>query len=311
MAGGERQRDARAAWLEACCVAFVLLGALLPVAYGSPAFAAWRAGLESLVGRDEVASARPTLDLLLGITGGSIAGKWVVHLALVRFGIRRRLRWARDASLAGLVAWFALDSAVSIARGALFNVIWVNLLPLVVFGAPLALGGSRDVRVLPPIETPPRLRRASRVLLAALVLGAGSGFVIALGGETILFAPWREGLSAAHFGGQTIPPATSEAALVFFGPIGGAVLGQFVLLAMIARHAIPRGEPWAWKACAASIGAWFLIDTGWDLVHGGLFNVLMVNVPTLLLTVPPLAWVALETRAARAQIAAAAARGSV
>ncbi|MFP5344624.1 MAG: hypothetical protein ACLGGU_03105, partial [Gammaproteobacteria bacterium] len=55
---------------------------------------------------------------------------------------------------------------------------------------------------------------------AAFALGAASGLVIALAGETSLFAPWRAGLAEAHFGGAPIPapestPPTSDKAACF------------------------------------------------------------------------------------------------
>ena len=44
-------------------------------------------------------------------------------------------------------------------------------------------------------------------------------------------------------------------------------------------------------AGTGSILAWFAIDSGYGLTHGGLFNIAMVNVPALLVTLPP--WLAL------------------
>ncbi|MFN2425648.1 MAG: hypothetical protein ABR587_04275 [Candidatus Binatia bacterium] len=44
-------------------------------------------------------------------------------------------------------------------------------------------------------------------------------------------------------------------------------------------------------AGAASILAWFTIDSVYGLAHGGLFNIAMINVPAVLVTLPP--WIML------------------
>lgn len=308
-AGAASER--RAAWLEACCAGFALLGVVLPLAYDAPLFAPWRAGLEALLTDPASARGTPTLGLLLGITGGSIAGKWVAHLAIVRCALRRRLRWARYASIAGLLSWFLLDSAVSISEGALFNVLWVNLAPLLVFGVPLLAAARRDDGPTPPARRSRGLRRAALAVQVAMAVGALSGVVIAAGPDTIAFAPWRAALADAHFGGGAIPHDALVIARVLFGPIGGTVLAQFVLLAAIARFAIARGEAWGAPACAASLLAWFAVDAGWSFAHDAAFNAWMVDVPTLLLTLPPLAWAAREVARARARPAGAGAHDPV
>jgi hypothetical protein len=46
-------------------------------------------------------------------------------------------------------------------------------------------------------------------------------------------------------------------------------------------------------AALASIRAWFVIDSGYGLVYGGACNVEWVNVPSLLVLLPP--WALLRT----------------
>lgn len=74
-----------------------------------------------------------------GPLGGTIAGFYVLQAFIAAVPFRRREPWAWQATLAGMLVWFVIDSAVSIAHGAAFNVYLVNLVPLVLFGVPLAM----------------------------------------------------------------------------------------------------------------------------------------------------------------------------
>jgi hypothetical protein len=266
--------------LAATAVAFVALGLVLPLAIDTPPFALYRDALEAEVGRVEPR----TRMLLLGITGGSIAGKWVAHLALVG-ALARGERWARRASLAGLASWFVLDSAVSLAHGAWWNVAYVNVVPLVTFGALVAMTHGADT------GAPPEVVRGSPAwwALLAAAIGATSGLVIALGGSSALFEPWRAALGEAHHGGP-LPSTAARFAATFFGPIGGSTFAQFLILGALARERVSRGDLRALDWTLASFFAWFVPDCAWSLGSGGLFNVLLVNLPFAAVLLPPLAW---------------------
>lgn len=268
--------------LAATTIAFVALGVALPVAIDAPPFAPYRDALDDAIG----SGADPrTRTLLFGITGGSIAGKWVAHLALVSPLVRGE-RWARRASVAGLASWLVLDSTISLAHGAWWNVVYVNVVPVLTFGALLALTRSADAGSAPPAITP---GSPAWWVMAVAALGATSGLVIALGGTSMLFAPWRAGLGEAHYGGA-LPPAASHLAATLFGPIGGATFAQFLLLGSLARERVARGDVRALDWTIASLLAWLVPDCAWSLASGGLFNVLLVNVPFAALTLPPLLW---------------------
>ncbi len=62
-----------------------------------------------------------------------------------------------------------------------------------------------------------------------------------------------------------------------FGVLGAVIIGWMVLTFVVARGPLRRREPWAWNAVAASIGAWFVVDTGFSLAVGqvehAVFNV--------------------------------------
>lgn len=285
-------RDIR--WLEHICLAFVTLGVLLPFAYLSPVFALYRGAVAVAIGSDSLAAEGNTLRLLLGITGGSIAGKWLLHWAVIHVGLKHRMKWARDATLAGLVAWFAIDSASSLLCGAWANVVMVNplppllVLPLLLRVAPLCTETTSAAPVRNALQ---------RVVFATLLCGAMSGLVIAFGMDSPLFATWRVALGEAHFGGA-LPDSAARLARFFAGPIGGATLGHFVLALYVDRHAMRAQQRWAWRWTLGSILLWAAVDSTYSVLAAGAFNVVQVNLPFLALTLPPLALLGIRTERA-------------
>lgn len=302
-------------WIEAFSWGFVALGLTLPFAFDTVAFAPYREALALWAyGSAPVPAADDRLlGLMLGITGGSIAGKWIVHALLARGPLREGKAWARDVTLRGLAAWFLVDSIASLAIGAGFNVWMINLAPLALVGFPLLLAhhafGDDRATTLPPAsgvgdQVPgskstddriPSAPTAARACFYASLFGASTGLAIAFGGSTPLFATWFGSLEAAHYGGAELAEPSRRLALFFFGPIGGCTLAQFVMLAGMARY-----EPGAMRtaaAGAASITAWFVIDGGYGLANDGVFNIAMVNVPAVLVTLPP--WLLLASRRSR------------
>jgi hypothetical protein len=73
-----------------------------------------------------------------GPLGGTIAGFYILQAFVVAVPFKRGERWAWHAIAWATVLWFTVDSAVSLWHQAGFNVYMVNLVPIVVFGVPLA-----------------------------------------------------------------------------------------------------------------------------------------------------------------------------
>jgi len=136
---------------------------------------------------------------------------------------------------------------------------------------------------------------SARFCLWASIFGATTGLAIAFGATSPLFAMWFDGLEAAHYGGEPLAAPTQRMVLFFFGPIGACTLAQFLMLAGLVRA--EGGTRRVAAAGAVSIAAWFLIDSGYGLAHRGLFNVALVNVPAILVTLPP--WLVLAVRLRR------------
>ena len=283
-----------ARWLEAVCLFFTLLGVLLPVAFSTPPFTLYRDAVGSAVGDASVLDL-DVARMVLGITGGSIAGKWALHWAIVRYGVRARRRWAWRATLAGLAAWFFVDSISSLLGGAWANVAMINgLPPLLVL--PLAYK-LRPHCTEPDAALDPAQAGVARLAVASGVLGVGSGLVIAFATESPAFDAWWAGLSAAHFGGGEVPATVHALVRYFAGPIGGSTVGQCVMLVLLARHALAAREAWAWRWALISVLLWALTDSAWSLSAGGAFNVWLVDVPSAALLLAPLAWAGARQRA--------------
>ncbi len=297
-----RTRRAVAGWVELVSWFFVAFGVFLPFVFHGTAFELYRDALARWAyGADSIPSADEKLfGLMLGITGGSIAGKWIVHALLARGPLAEGCPWARDLTLRGLGAWFVVDSAASLAVGATFNVWMINLLPLALVGMPLAASyRSFDLRDDGSAGGGAAIATACRWTAA---FGASTGLVIAFAGGTPAFALWFHGLELAQYAGASIDESTRRAAMAFFGPIGGCTFAQFVMLAGWIGHDRALRRPAI--AGAASIAAWFAIDSGYGLASAGLFNILMINVPALAVTFPPWAALCFRQRQAEAQRAA-------
>lgn len=280
----------RALWIV--CLLFALVGVLVAVAGGTAMFAAWRAAAAvALLDRPGFPAAlEPFAALTDGILGGSIAGKWVAAAWLVRHPLAEGRRWAWWALVAGLLAWFGLDSGMSLAMGAGFNVWMINLAPLVVFGGLLvpAFAGTRPGPT-PAVAAAPR----AWLVLRWVCAGFGAlGVVVALGSHTLVFAPYRQAIADAWFHGTL--PADAWIWLRFtYALIGATFLGHFLMLALALRHA--EGQRWVLDAVATSMLAWFLVDASASAAHGAWFNVWMIDLPSLVAVALPW-WLAMRDR---------------
>lgn len=85
-------------------------------------------------------------------------------------------------------------------------------------------------------------------------------------------------------------PAERETAYLRFtnGILGAVMIGWMTLIAIVANGPFRRGERWAWAAIAASMGAWYVVDTTFSLAHGITGNALF-NTATIAAFAIPLA----------------------
>lgn len=276
--------------LAVLCVAFALLGVSVALAGDSPLFALYnRALAERFFGAASLPAAMRALKAFIyGPIGGTIAGKWTAVAAIVVFGFRRRERWALRAAVASLLLWCAVDSTVSAWQRAWFNIYLINLVPLVSVGPLLALERSAFAPAQP---APPRPTLGSfwhKWLEGACITFTLVGVVAAFAYDSPLFAFYRGQLATTFFGTAGVPTDAAELLRFAFGPLGGTIAGQFVALLYLARYPIRRGERWAIDASIASLFAWFIVDSSVSSLHRAWFNLALVNVPTLVVMLPPL-----------------------
>jgi hypothetical protein len=124
-------------------------------------------------------------------------------------------------------------------------------------------------------------------LLAVSFLNMIMGIIIALFPGSFLFEAHTEALSKTFFEG-VLPWQAELMRRFFFGIIGGTIAGYFLLQTLIVLFPFRNGERWAWHAVFWAILLWFMIDSTLSILHGAFFNVWMINIPSLLLTLIPL-----------------------
>jgi hypothetical protein len=124
-------------------------------------------------------------------------------------------------------------------------------------------------------------------LLSASLLSLTAGILIALFPGSFLFEMHTSALSEVFFG-EELTAGTEQMRRFFFGIIGGTIAGYFLLQTLIVLFPFQKGERWAWHAIFWAILLWFVIDSTLSILHGALFNVWMINVPSLLIILLPL-----------------------
>lgn len=111
--------------LEVVCWGNVALGLLVAVAPRWGGFAVWGAGLDRWLG----APASPATALWLRFVAGPVGGTVAAHFLLLAWAARRApgAPWVRRAVVTSVLAWGAIDGALSVALGAWFNLVYVDL----------------------------------------------------------------------------------------------------------------------------------------------------------------------------------------
>ena len=84
-------------------------------------------------------------------------------------------------------------------------------------------------------------------------------------------------------------PAEAEALRRFLmGIIGGTLAGYFTFVLFLIVYPLRARERWAHTAIASGLLVWFCVDSAMSLYHGALFNLQIVNIPTMILWSIPL-----------------------
>lgn len=89
-------------------------------------------------------------------------------------------------------------------------------------------------------------------------------------------------------GGKPLLGGMMEMKKLLFGIIGGTIVGFHVLMIFISENAFKKRERWAYTAMWLGLLSWFVIDSGLSIFYGGLYNVLLINIPALIMIGIPL-----------------------
>ncbi len=123
-----------------------------------------------------------------------------------------------------------------------------------------------------------------RWLLVVSIVSALNGLVVCWWPDSPHLAPWNRAIETTVAGGA----ASADVRRFLLGPLGATMAGYFVLQTFLVAGPLRRGERWAWQALVAGLLTWFLADSARSLRVGAVFNIWMVNLPTLLLAGVPL-----------------------
>jgi len=269
-------------WAEWTCIAFAAVGLILAIAGPLGPLQFWERRVDALFfGARPQPELQPFKAATFGILGGSIVGKWCAAWWLVRVPLRQRQRWALGGLWSGLLVWFLIDSVVSWRSGATFNIWLINAVPLVVMGG-LLLRLRSGMRPQSAAETASfgALPVGWRSLGLISIAFVGVGLVVAFGMDGPFFAIYRDLFGRYFFGGDL--PLEAQRYLVFIaGPIGATFAGHFAMLAWAVRSTGAQRPAWLLQCVVTSVMAWFVVDSSMSILHGAWFNVVVVNVPTL------------------------------
>lgn len=126
-----------------------------------------------------------------------------------------------------------------------------------------------------------------RWLLTASVAFVAFGIFVAFFPESVVLDPWNSALAQAVSDGA-LSEETSRTKAFMMGPLGGTIAGFYVLQSFIIWRPFRNKEQWSWWAVSLATLVWFAVDSVLSVHHGASFNVLMINLPALIVIGIPL-----------------------
>ncbi|MCG8346521.1 MAG: hypothetical protein MI924_01915 [Chloroflexales bacterium] len=118
-------------------------------------------------------------------------------------------------------------------------------------------------------------------LLVVSVVFALQGVSWMLFGSFDPFGFYNSLMARAFWGAATLTPEAQKTFSFAVVPLGATTTSYFLLVHVLVKYAFPRRERWAYWAVAAALLLWFSLDTGFSVLHGAWFNVVVVNIPCL------------------------------
>lgn len=93
-------------------------------------------------------------------------------------------------------------------------------------------------------------------------------------------------MAQVFYGQDQLPTDVQKAVKFILAPFGATSAGYFVLQYFIAANAFAKKEKWAYTAIFGAFMFWFCLDTALSAYHGAYFNIILANIPALLVTLP-------------------------
>jgi len=90
----------------------------------------------------------------------------------------------------------------------------------------------------------------------------------------------------SFYGQEQLPTDVARAKSFLLAPLGATSAGYFLLQYFIARFAFAERQIWAYWAIVGSFLLWFILDSVMSAYHGAYFNILIANIPCLLMMFP-------------------------
>ena len=120
--------------------------------------------------------------------------------------------------------------------------------------------------------------------VAAIVVG----IITAFAGNSIILAKHNELTQQVFLQGKTFPQDVLLLKNWLFGIIGGTIVGFHILMIMISENAFRKKEKWAYYSICLGLLSWFIIDSGISIYYKAIHNLLIINIPALLIISLPL-----------------------
>lgn len=114
------------------------------------------------------------------------------------------------------------------------------------------------------------------------------GLLVAFAGNTFLFDFYHGCTEEVFFGGESFPEEAMRLQSWLFGIVGGSIVGFQLLMILISEIPFKRKERWAYRAMWGGLLSWFVIDSSVTVFYGAIHNLVIINLPALLLIGLPL-----------------------
>jgi len=114
------------------------------------------------------------------------------------------------------------------------------------------------------------------------------GLLFAFVGDSFVFEVYNDYTKENFFGGSEFTTEVLQLKKWLFGIIGGMIVGFAILTIGISENAFKNKEPWAYKTICLGLITWFIIDSAVSIYTGAIYNVVLINLFTLVLIGIPL-----------------------